>query len=302
MYDVTVLGSINIDTLMSVDRAPRIGETLVGNDVDYMLGGKGCNQAVAASRVGANVCMLGAVGADSFGEKALSYLSKESLDITQVKKDSVIFTGIATILKYPQDNSIIVIPGANSLVDEAYLESVEETIRCSKVLLLQHEIPLKIVEKSLKIAKKNKVMTILNPAPFSTVVSKWFDLIDVITPNEIEFMELCHSYFENPGTMEENMLRLSEKFRMKVIVTLGSKGIAYVLDGVVNYMENIKVTVQDTTGAGDTFNGILAAQLADDEDYTAALRLANVGASISTEKFGAQTGMPNVEEILSRLV
>lgn len=300
MYDVAVLGSINMDTVVGIERMPKVGETLMGEDVTYLLGGKGCNQAVAASRVGSKVTMLGAVGTDAFGEKALGLLSKESLDVSQIKKDQSTPTGIATVLKYPDDNSIIVIPGANGNLNELYLEEVKASIINSKVLLLQQEIPLELVEKSLTLAKENNVMTVLNPAPFNLKAADWFDLIDVITPNETEFNDLCDTYLDNPGTLEENMIELSSVCDMTVIVTLGSKGIAYVLNDEVKYLDNITVEVVDTTGAGDTFNGILAGKLAEGIDFEEALVMANVGASLSTEKFGAQTGMPTMAEIENR--
>ncbi|MCT7689057.1 MAG: PfkB family carbohydrate kinase, partial [Lactobacillus crispatus] len=164
--NICVLGSLNVDLMISTDRLPVKGETVHGNDGDYLLGGKGANQAVAASRMGIETNMIGCIGQDTFGDKILKYLSKEeNLETSHIKRLNT-FSGIATVFKLPSDNAIVVVPGANNLCDETVLTENQKLITNSDIFLTQLEIPLEIVSAGLKLAKSHGVITVLNPAPY----------------------------------------------------------------------------------------------------------------------------------------
>lgn len=301
MGKIVVLGSLNMDLVMGTDRLPQIGETILGESIDYMIGGKGSNQAVAASRMGNEVALLGCVGADTFGEKLLKHLEKETLDLSHVNRIENIFTGIANIFKLPEDNAIVVIPGANSLVDESYLMEHVRVIEEADVILCQLEIPIETVAKGFQIAKEQGKITILNPAPFNKKVLDLLPYVDVITPNETEFEGLIGRQLESDKDLENAMRVWAKEHHTKLIVTRGSKGSSYVENDQLISLAAIKAESVDTTGAGDTFNGILASELSLGVQMKEAVRMATTGASLSVTKFGAQTGMPTRYEVTSRL-
>ena len=190
MTQVVVLGSLNMDLVTTVDRLPQIGETIFAKRLDYFIGGKGANQAVAASRVGGNVTMLGKVGKDTFGERIIHHLQQETLEVAAIVTEDQQSTGIANVFKLPKDNCIMVVPGANACVDEAYVKQNAATIETATVLLMQLETPIEAVRKAVSIAKAAGVTTILNPAPFSEEVKELLTEVEYITPNELEFQGL----------------------------------------------------------------------------------------------------------------
>lgn len=297
MNKVGVLGSLNMDLVTTTERLPQVGETMFAQKLNYFIGGKGANQAVAASRADAKVTMLGKVGADGFGEQILQTLANETLDIKNISKSETVSTGIANIFKLPNDNCIAIVPGANFSVNEEYVGENESLIKQFDILLTQLEIPIDAVSKALNIAKKNGVKTILNPAPLSQDISFLFENIDFLTPNEIEFQAL-YPYDETNISIETAMLEFSQLHpTVNLIVTRGKLGVSYVESNLVKTIPAQKVSVVDTTGAGDTFNGILAAEISRGESLGAAISFATVGSGLSVQKFGAQTGMPTYEEI-----
>lgn len=297
MGKICVLGSLNIDLVITTEKLPTIGETIHGIDADYLLGGKGANQAVAASRMGDATTLIGCIGSDTFGEKITEYLQKEKmLEIDTIEKMNT-FTGIATVFNLPKDNAIVVIPGANSLCSQEIVEKNREKIENSSVLLCQLEIPLETVDYAFDMAKKKQVTTILNPAPFAALPEELLEKVDYITPNDSEFEGLFGKKLSDETSLEQAMLVWEEKHRTKLIVTRGSKGCSYIMDNQVITLPTIDVEVTDTTGAGDTFNGILAYGLSNQLPIEESIRMASIGASLSIRKLGAQTGMPTLTEI-----
>ena len=296
MTQVVVLGSLNMDLVTTVDRLPQIGETIFAKRLDYFIGGKGANQAVAASRVGGNVTMLGKVGKDTFGERIIRHLQQETLEVAAIAAEDQQSTGIANVFKLPKDNCIMVVPGANACVDEAYVKQNAATIETATVLLMQLETPIEAVKKALSIAKAAGVTTILNPAPFSEEAKELLTEVEYITPNELEFQGLLPNDLK-ALSFEAAMLEFSTRFQTRLIVTRGSKGVSFVENGKVVTIPTRKAKVVDTTGAGDTLNGILATQLSKGETLETAIEFATIGATLSTTKFGAQTGMPTLNEL-----
>lgn len=294
MKKVIVLGSINIDLVMETERLPHIGETILGQSIDYYMGGKGANQAVACSRMDCEVILYGSVGNDTFGEKAINHLKSEKINIDYIKKEKNIFTGTASIFRIKTDNSIVVLPGANMLLED--IKELTELIEREDVFITQLEIPIETVHKGLKLANESGALTILNPAPFNKEILKFIDYVDIITPNETEFQGMVNSAIHEEN-FEQEMIKWSDQHRTKLIVTRGSRGVSYVEMGEVITVPAKNVDVVDTTGAGDTFNGILSAQLLKKASLHDAVKLASIGASISTTTPGAQSGMPKYSDI-----
>ena len=297
MGKIAVLGSVNMDIVITTGRMPKIGETIIGDQIDYFVGGKGANQAVAAARFGGTTTFLGKIGQDTFGEKVYRHLSEEQLDVQSVAQEKNIFTGIASIFKLPQDNCITVISGANGLIDREYVDQIADKIIESDVLLVQIEIPVDTLRYALQLARENGVTTLLNPAPYHDIVGELLPYVDILTPNETEFAALIGKELIPEPEIEATILAWQQTHATKLVVTRGSQGVSFVDSGKIVTVASKKVTVVDTTGAGDTFNGILAAALSDGVPFKEAVVLANLGAGLSVQKLGAQTGMPTRKEV-----
>jgi ribokinase len=286
---VLVIGSINMDLVTKTSRVPKIGETLIGEAFFTIPGGKGANQAVAATRLGADVTLIGCVGEDAFGNQLTEGLTKEGVITSCVKPVTHTATGTASITLSNGDNSIIVVPGANFAVTPEYVQSYGQVIAESDILLLQLEIPLESVIEAVNIAKKHHVKVILNPAPIQTLPKDLLEQIDYLTPNEHE-QELLLS---SPELTEEEL----NSVKAKCIVTKGSKGVVLYQDGVEKEIPSFKVDVVDTTGAGDSFNGALALSLSEGMSLEEACQFANAVGALSVTKLGAQGGMPTKAEV-----
>lgn len=285
---ITVIGSINMDIVTSTNILPKMGETVLGKAFHTIPGGKGANQAVAAAKLGADVNLIGCVGDDTFGQVLKQHLKHQGINIENVEPVTETSTGTASITLFEEDNSIIVVPGANYHVTPEYIEKFEEIIANSDVILLQLEIPLVSVEKAVEIASTHKVPIIINPAPIQPLTKELLSKVDYVTPNEHEQETLLTSC---DWTEEEK-----NEIIKKCIVTKGSKGVS-ILKGEELQIPSFEVNVVDTTGAGDTFNGALAYCLSNGYTLEEACRFANATAALSVTKFGAQGGMPTLHEV-----
>jgi len=280
---ITVVGSINMDLVTITSQVPKTGETLFGDRFHMNPGGKGANQAVAVAKLGGRVKLIGCVGNDSFGNDILQHLQEQGVDVSNVEPVTHM-TGTASIIVANQDNSIIVVPGANEQVTAAFVESKRDIIADSDILILQLEIPLEGVQKAIEIAKDNGIKVILNPAPILKLPSQVIQDVDYITPNEHEYLLLKED-------------RNEEVLAEKLIITKGSKGVSIIEEGMEVIIPAYKMNVVDTTGAGDSFNGGLAIALSKGLDIKEACKYGNAVAALSTTKLGAQTGMPTGEEV-----
>ena len=288
---ITVIGSINMDLVVDTTIFPKQGETVLGNLFTTVPGGKGANQAVAVARLGGDLHMVGAVGQDSFGKELTNNLKVEGIDTQFVYATDEAATGIANILLYEQDNRIIVVPGANALITPKEIDAAKSLIEKSEMVIMQLEIPADTVQYALQVCKDLNVPVLLNPAPAESFNPSWMDLVDYLTPNETE----CADIFS------EDVESALEQYPNKLIVTLGSNGARY-FDGKEHiFIEGYKTKAVDTTGAGDTFNGALAYAVTNGQSLKEAVRFANIAASLSVEKFGAQGGMPTLQMVENRL-
>jgi ribokinase len=288
---ITVVGSINMDLVVQTDDFPKQGETVLGQLYTTVPGGKGANQAVAAARLGGQVQMVASVGTDSFGEELIGNLLANSIDVSGVMKSQGMASGIANILLSGGDNRIIVVPGANFELTPSYIDEMQESIRKSKLVVLQLEIPISTILHTLELCSSLNIPVLLNPAPAGGYDKAFMRLITYLTPNETE----CEQIF---GTDMETAL---ENHPNKLIVTLGSAGARYYDGNKHVIVEGFKTKVVDTTGAGDTFNGAFAYAIVEGFELKEAVQFANAAASLSVEKFGAQGGMPTRADVKARL-
>ncbi len=275
-----VIGSINIDLVIDTKILPKKGETVVGKSFKTFPGGKGANQAIAASRFGAKVDFLGCVGEDEFGTKMIDNLKANKVGISLISKSKVLPTGTAIITLNEGDNSIIVIPGANSAVNKKFIKKHEKKILQYNYILIQNEIDKSAIEEIIRICNNKEINIVYNPAPIEKIDNKTIHRINYITPNETEYQELL-----NFG------LEIEKK---KIIITKGKYGVQY----MGNIIGTNIVQVVDTTGAGDTFNGCFVACLMTGFPVVESIKLACKAATISTLKKGAQDGMPTMKEVL----
>lgn len=293
MKKIAVVGSVNMDLTVKAQRHPNKGETVSGSDLQYIPGGKGANQAVAAARLGGDVTMFGCVGDDIFGDQLLKNLEENGVKTEHMLRIPHMSSGIALITVAESDNTIVVVPGANHNVTPDYLQKMKDKIMQADIILLQNEIPLKSVELIVHLAAQAGKTVIYNPAPAVPVKREIIDKVTFLTPNEHETALLFP---------EENDLNtLLEKQNGSLIVTLGEKGVAAFYDGRVIQIPARNSDVIDTTGAGDTFNGAFAYALANDYPVDRALRFANIAAGLSAEHMGAQSGMPDYDTVEKEL-
>lgn len=291
---IAVVGSINVDMTVKAERIPKKGETLSGEDLKYIPGGKGANQAVAMAKLGADVEMFGCVGDDESGKNMLQNLKDMNVETSHIKVCEGVPTGIALITVGENDNTIVVVAGANSKVDKAYVDSIASELLQSDIVLLQHEIPQETVEYVIEMCHENQVKVVLNPGPARPVKREVLEMVTYLTPNEHEAVIL----FGTELSTEE----LLKKYPEKLLITQGSRGVSICLkNGELLVVPARKANVVDTTGAGDTLNGAFTVKIAEGESVKDALRFANVAASLSTEKFGAQSGMPTAQEVAAQL-
>ena len=291
---LAVVGSINMDVTVCVERMPKKGETLLGDSLSYIPGGKGANQAVAMARLGAEVWMFGCVGADGNGEAVLKNLQEQGVHTEYVQVLQEEPTGIALITVGENDNTIIVVAGANGRVDKEYAERICSNLDDFDMVIMQQEIPPETVEFVADYCARKGIQVTLNPAPARKISEELVKKVTYLTPNEHEA-----GLIFGEGKEIKTLLK---QYPEKLIVTQGSRGVIVGMNnGEIIQIPAKQVDVVDTTGAGDTFNGTFCVRISKGDSMEDALRFANTAAGISTEKFGAQTGMPTEAEVLARL-
>lgn len=290
MGKIGVVGSINMDMTVKTERIPLKGETLKGEDLKYIPGGKGANQAVAAARLGADVEMFGCVGDDSAGESLVKNLHEQGVKTEHIRTVPGIPTGLAMITVGDRDNTVIVVAGTNNCVDIDYINEVRDAILECEIVLLQHEIPQETIEYVINLCADNGVKVVLNPGPARPVRKEILEKVTYLTPNEHETVIFLGK--------EKSFEELMKAYPEKLVITQGSRGVSTCLkSGEIVLIPARKVNVVDTTGAGDTLNGAFTVAVTEGKSITDALVFANAAAGLSTEKFGAQGGMPTYEEV-----
>ena len=281
---ICIVGSANIDQISYVDAIPSDGETVFGDSYQMGFGGKGANQAVMAGLLGADVYMIACLGTDVYNKMTVDNLNNNNVntDYIQTVDGS---SGVAPIwVDKTGQNRIIVIPGANNLIDGDVAINSLDKIGSLDVLVGQFEIPLEVNEKVFEYANNNGVQTVLNPAPAGTISEKLLNNTSWFIPNEVEFEEMLGEPFN-----EKALLQHSKEAKPEIIVTLGEKGCAEVSDGKVYIHQAKKVTAVDTTGAGDAFVGTFSYGLASKMTKQDSILLALEKATNSVTKKGTQS-------------
>src|SRR5260370_9718184 len=298
MGRVFVAGSINMDVVATANRHPRIGETVAGNAVLYFPGGKGANQAVAAAKLGAPTTLIGRLGKDAFGDELKAFLAAQAIDLSFVRETAEAHTGTAIITVANADNTIVVIPGANALVDAG--DVVAPVLAKSDVAVSQFEIPLPTIGAFFEHARAVGATTILNPAPAVEFDRAVLDLVDVLILNESELSFLTETelrdtddharFIEAVGCLQTGPDQI-------ICVTLGKRGALALINGEPLIIAGRTVKAVDTTGPGDCFVGAVAAGLSAGDLILHALACAQVAASICVQRMGAAPSMPTAAEV-----
>ncbi|WP_428828651.1 MULTISPECIES: ribokinase [Bacillus] len=288
MSQIVVVGSCSMDLVVTSNKRPSAGETVLGESFKTVPGGKGANQAVASARLGADVYMIGRIGDDAYGQDIMSNLQAQGVRTTYMKPVTEMESGTAHIILAEGDNSIVVVKGANNEVTPHYVKDALSSLEDIGIVLIQQEIPEETVEAVCAICNEKGIPVILNPAPARKVSQQILDQAAYITPNEHE------------AALMFDGLTIAEALRQypnKLLITEGKNGVRYFDGSKEVLVPGYPVKAVDTTGAGDTFNGALAVALTEGKSLYDALAFANLAASISVTKFGAQGGMPAREEL-----
>jgi len=295
MPNILVVGSLNADLVVRAPRFPQPGETITGEDLQVVPGGKGANQAVAAARLGAKVSMLGRVGKDNFGDFLLSNLKANHVNSKFIQRDDA-STGTAIIIVDSNgQNSIVLSPGANGKVSPADVENA--SLFHHDLLMLQLEIPPPTVLAAAHKAREHNLRVVLNPAPAKEIPDELIALTDFIIPNETELGLLTNQPVNDMTSAERAANKLLERGAKSVIVTLGSKGALTVNGTQVTHVDTFKVNVIDTTAAGDAFIGGFATALLSNKSLEESVRYGCACGALATTKFGAQPSLPTKEEV-----
>lgn len=296
--EIVVAGSINMDLVVWTNRMPKIGETIPGDVFKMIPGGKGANQAVAASRMGAKTTILGCIGQDAFGPSLITSLVGAGVDTNNVKILTDIGTGTATIIVDSSgENCIIVVPGANGLVSPEFLQQYDNLFKNAKAIITQFEIPLNSVEYLISLSRKNNIPLILNSAPASVVPEGFFSSVDYLIVNETEA-----SFFTEVEVINiDSGWRAAEKLRKNgaknVIITMGDEGALLLNEEIHKIFPAQKVDVVDTTAAGDSFVGGFAAKMVKGDSLINSIEFAVAAGTLAVTKLGAQPSIPSNGEV-----
>lgn len=295
---IVVVGSINIDLVVKSSRFPIPGETVIGSDLQTFPGGKGANQAVAASRLGAEVQMVGCVGNDVFGEDLIRNLKKNGVGTDFVRKIGNKSSGIAMIIVSESgENSIVLAPGANMMVNKDLVKKAENVLKNSDALIIQFEIPLDVVFYTIDMAKTFEKKIFLNPAPAQKIPDAILKKIDYIIPNETEATIITGVQVKDLNTAKRAVENLINRGSKSVILTLGENGSLVVSEKEMTRLPAYNINVVDTTAAGDAYVAAFALGILRNFTEKRAAEYANIAGALASTKLGAQSSLPTRKDI-----
>lgn len=299
---VCVFGSFNVDIVAKVDRFPKNGETLIAKETTFGPGGKGANQALAVHSAGASVHFATKVGKDQFNQFARNHLDSSGIESFSIYETDETTTGSAVIyVNDTGENFIAICPGANQRVTNEEVAELMPYLAESKVLLVQMENNIEAIDGVMKLAKGLNVLVILNPAPYSPEVDKLIPYVDLLTPNETEASQISGVEVTDVESAKQAAQVIHQKGAQSIIITMGKQG-ALLFDGTLfSYIPSYNAVAVDTTGAGDAFNGALAASLANGKNITQSALYATAFASLAVEREGA-ANMPNKTLVEARML
>jgi len=312
---IIVIGSINMDLVCRTPHIPKPGETIIGNGLVTIPGGKGANQAVAAVKLAnadTKVHMIGRVGSDDFGQRLLNGLTQHGVDTTHVTLTEGVASGVAMILVDRKgENTIVVTPGANAKLTPRDIDAAEDLIKTASVVLIQLEIPYQTVTHAIAMCQRLGVYSILDPAPAAHKLPRTMMGVDLFTPNQSEAEILLgldlnkrRQRVKRKGVPDPKQvgMDLLNRGAKSVVLKLGAKGSMLIdRDGTIYTFKPYKVKVVDTTAAGDAFTGALAVARAESMEMEPAVRFANAAGALCCTNFGAQPSLP-AREAVEKLV
>jgi len=296
---ITVVGSYATGLTMKVERLPCTGETLLGTGYRVDYGGKGSNQAVGSARLGAKVNFVARIGNDAFGEMALTLYRDEGIDVAYVKQTVGAPTGVGFIMVEAAsgNNCIVIDPGANELLTADDISSYAAAFQSTSVVLTQLEIPVVAAEAALRLGRAGGAITILNPAPVRSLPPSILQLVDVLTPNQVEAKVLTARNPEAVIEPEQLALELIRSGVKQVVMTLGERGALIETSSSSTHVPAVPMLAVDTTGAGDAFNAGLATALASGGSLEAAVQFAVVTGGLAVTKEGVIPSLPSCDEV-----
>jgi len=293
MARILVLGSLNMDLVVTVPHLPRPGETVLGERLGRYPGGKGANQAVAAARLGGRAAFVGRVGGDDFGPELIENLTANGVDASGVEPDNSAATGAALIFVGPDgQNMIAVAPGANGRLDKFDIERAVAKLQSGDVLVMQLEIPMDVIMQAAQAARRAGAHVVLNAAPAQRLDAGLLNQVEALVVNEREARDLVNE--TSPEAMVQALHAIGPRI---AIVTLGPSGSVYCDETGVHRVEPFHVKSIDATGAGDAFVGALAVGLANGLPAEAEIRFANAAGAAATTSLGAQAALPRMEDL-----
>lgn len=284
---ITIVGSFVVGMTLRTPRMPVFGETLMGSDFDLGPGGKGSNQAVGVARLGGKPYLAGIIGTDRLSTVATELYASEAIDTTYLRQTEDAGTGIAfIILNQAGENGIIIDPGANSLMDAAFVDSLENQIAASDIVMSVLELPVEAAARAMQIGRNHGVRTILNPAPATRLGLDILSNVDYLTPNDTELRILLGLEPDDPSPTPQLAEQLRSQGVANLIVTRGERGALIASDCGTVEVPGVQVNVVDTTGAGDAFNAGLAVALAEGKELVEAVKSANCAGAFACTALG----------------
>ncbi len=297
-----VFGSLNMDLVVRAPRLPRPGETLPATSFETVPGGKGANQAVAASRLGVETWMIGRVGDDSYGEALLENMRSAGVDVSGISCEAGVSSGIALIaVEESGQNQIMIVPGANARVGATDVSVLSKSVRPGDVVLPQMEVPLAAVRAAAEAAASLGAVVVLDPAPAHDLTRELLGRVDILTPNEAEAEHLTGIRVEGRSSAEAAARRLHAAGARQVLLKMGERGALWSVAGETWALPPFSVRAVDTVAAGDACNGAIAAALCAGLPEREALRWGMAAGALATTRLGAQSAMPG-REMVERLL
>lgn len=295
---IVVIGSCNTDMVINMERLPHPGETIIGGNFFMNAGGKGANQAVAAARLGGNVCFVAKIGNDHFGSRSIEQYKAEGIDVAQVTVDNGHPSGVALIMVDSHgENCIAVASGANARLMPADIDRAKGMIEHGDIVLMQLETPIETVEHAARLAHGEGKRVILNPAPAMALSDALLGKLYMLIANETETELITGVKITDMESVCRAADIISDKGVKNVVITLGSKGAFVKENGTYHKVPAVKVKAVDATAAGDTFCGAICVALAEHKGILEAVEFANKCASVTVTRMGAQSSLPYRKEI-----